>query len=779
MMPSPHLRTLCGAALCFAAPCIALGAEALCIEPWQTMPPILLAAAAAPGDLLQSLKGQSGQLPGDVTYSALRANAADGKLELTGQVDVHMGQREIQAEHATYDRAGNSIDVNGSVHYRDPVVLVAGDTGHYGGEGGQFSHAQLDFLQRPGHATADQIMLSPGNIVTLRAVTYTSCPRPRADWQIRAHELTLDVDASRGVGHGAIVDFESVPILYLPWISFPLSSARESGLLFPNFGSSSLSGAFLGEPWYWNIAPNQDATFTPTYYSTRGLDLGAEYRLLTESDRGTVDANIMPHDRQTDSERSYVRLIDRYQMAWNTRIDVNFENVSDDEYFEDFTQGTQSTSTPFLMRSLAAMHRDDIWDLRAELVGYQTIDDTLPVADRPYIQLPRLTAAALWSPPDWTQLQTGFDSELVNFTRAGCPTSALECAAAAGISSAAVNVSGWRLDAKPQIGLDLSGPGYFLRPNAAWEFTQYALRDADGESSSQQRSLPILSIDSGLQFERLSGSDGVRYVTLEPRAMYVYIPYRNQDGLPVFDSATPDPNLIELFRPNRYLGLDRIGDENGLTMGLTTQIFDSASGARYLSATIGQAVYFRQPRVTLPAQALNSLSTSSLIAEIVLSAYKNWNLQVDVASNPSVSGIEQDEVTLQYHPSNQQVANISYRYRSGELEQIDSSVAWPVAQHWDAYARAVYSLFSAPSATPIPIAAQSIEDFAGFQYRGACWNIRALWQRSLSTRTGQYSSGVSFQLELTGLSSVGSQVSTFLEQSIRGYSSSPGRQPLF
>jgi LPS-assembly protein len=271
----------------------------------------------------------------------------------------------------------------------------------------------------------------------------------------------------------------------------------------------------------------------------------------------------------------------------------------------------------------------------------------------------------------------------------------------------------------------------------------------------------------------------VRYVTLEPRAMYVYIPYRNQDGLPVFDSATPDPNLIELFRPNRYLGLDRIGDENGLTMGLTTQIFDSASGARYLSATIGQAVYFRQPRVTLPAQALNSLSTSSLIAEIVLSAYKNWNLQVDVASNPSVSGIEQDEVTLQYHPNNQQVANISYRYRSGELEQIDSSVAWPVAQHWDAYARAVYSLFSAPSATPIPIAAQSIEDFAGFQYRGACWNIRALWQRSLSTRTGQYSSGVSFQLELTGLSSVGSQVSTFLEQSIRGYSSSPGRQPLF
>jgi LPS-assembly protein len=163
---------------------------------------------------------------------------------------------------------------------------------------------------------------------------------------------------------------------------------------------------------------------------------------------------------------------------------------------------------------------------------------------------------------------------------------------------------------------------------------------------------------------------------------------------------------------------------------------------------------------------------------VILSAYRNWNLQFDIASNPTVSAIEQDEVTLQYHASNQQVANVSYRYRSGELAQIDSSVAWPIASHWDVYARAVYSLFDNPAATPA-IHPEWIEDFAGFQYRGACWNIRAVWQRSVSTRTGAQSSGVSFQLELTGLSSVGSQVTSFLEQSIRGYSSSANRQPLF
>jgi LPS-assembly protein len=793
MISSPHLRALWGAALCCALPLAVQAADGPCIEPWQSAP-VLLAAAAPPpanaaGSSVKSLLGAGGALTGDVTYSSDELSAtADGMAELSGHVDVHLGDREIQADKLTYDRNSNNLTATGAVRYRDPVVLLQGDSGHYNEQEAQFSHGQFELLQQPGHGTAEQISMTPAKVITLRHVTYSSCPPPRSDWQIRARDLTLDTAASRGVGHGATVDFEGVPILYLPWISFPLSSARESGLLFPNFGSSSLSGAFLGVPWYWNIAPNQDATFTPTIYTTRGIDLGVEYRLLTETNRGTIDGNLMPDDRQTGTDRSFLRLIDRYQLGWNTRIDTNIENVSDGEYFEDFTQGTENTSTPFLPRSIAVVHRDDIWNLRAEMVGYQTLDYTnVPVDERPYIQLPRLTAAALWSPKDWTQLQTGFDTELVNFTRAGCnPCNAVDqctvpnpCNLPGTLADPMANVSGWRLDAMPRVGLDFSGPGYFLRPNVAWDFTQYALRDNDGGDSSPQRSLPIVSVDTGLEFERLSGSGGASNITLEPRAMYVYIPYRDQSQLPVFDSSTPDPNLIELFRPNRFVGIDRIGDENGLTLGLTTQMFDAASGTRYLSATIGQAIYFQPARVTLPNQALDSVNTSSLIAEVILSAYKNWNLQLDVASNPAVSGIEQDELTLQYHASNQQVANISYRYRSGQLAQIDGSVAWPVSSHWDAYARAVYSLFDNPAAIPAPIHPQSIEDFAGFQYRGACWNIRVLWQRSISTRTGEQSSGVSFQLELTGLSSVGSQVTAFLEQSIRGYSSSANRQPLF
>jgi LPS-assembly protein len=790
MSSSPLPRALWGAALCCALPLVTRAAEPLCLEPWQSAPMLLAAAAGSAPAAAPS--GKSHALSGDITYSADQASSnADGMMELSGNVDVHMGDREIQADRLDYDRNANNLTATGAVRYRDPMVLLQGDTGHYNDLGSDFSHGQFTLLKQPGHGTADQISMTPGKVITLHHATFTSCPRQHNDWQIRARDMTLDTQASRGVGHRAIVDFENVPILYLPWISFPLSSARQSGVLFPIFGSSSLSGAFIGVPWYWNIAPNQDATFTPTYYSTRGLDLGAEYRLLTEATRGTLDANLMPYDRQTGDGRSFLRLIDRYQLGWNTRIDTNVENVSDGAYFEDFTQGTESTSTPFLPRSIAITHRDDIWTLRAEAVGYQTLDYTnVPVDERPYIQLPRLTAAALWSPKDWSQLQTGFDSELVNFTRAGCnPCTAVS--SCAGIPDPCnlpgtapdlnANVSGWRLDAMPRVGLDFTGAGYFLRPGVAWEFTQYALRDNGGGETSPQRSVPIVSVDTGLEFERLIGSGGARSITLEPRAMYVYIPYRDQSQLPVFDSGIPDPNLIELFRPNRFVSVDRVGDENGLTLGLTSQTFDTASGTRYLSATIGQAIYFQPARVTLPGQALQSVDTSSLIAEVILSGYRNWNLQFDIASNPNRSAIEQDQITLQYHASNQQVANLSYRYRSGQLAQIDGSTAWPVASHWDIYARAVYSLFDNPTATLDAPAVHpgSIEDFAGFQYRGNCWNLRLVWQRSVSERNGAQSSGVSFQLELTGLSSVGSQVTSFLEQSIRGYSSSATRQPLF
>jgi LPS-assembly protein len=769
MISSPYLRALCGAALGGLPMLVVRAAEPPCSEPWQSSEVQWLVAAVPAGaeagarsnSIESALRRDPGAIGGDIiTRSDSLSSTAAGETVLTGNVDVHFGTREIQADQLTYQRDSNTFNVSGAVRYRDSLVHLAGDSGHYGADGASFSHAQFEFLKQPGHGTAEQISLSPDNVLTLQRVTYTSCPAPRADWQIRARELVLDTNTSRGVGRGATVDFEGVPIAYLPWISFPLSEARQSGFLFPDVGTSGRSGASLGVPWYWNIAPNQDATFTPTYYTLRGAALGTEYRFLTDDSHGTLVANYLPSDRAYGGERNSVVALDQTQLGWNTRIDVVAESVSDTEYFEDFTLGSQSTSTPFLPRSVAVTHRDDIWNLKAQMTGYQTLDETLPLDERPYIQLPALSASALWAPLPWPAFKTGFDSELVDFTRATGET-------------------GWRLDARPQLGLDVTGPGYFLRPSIAWDYTRYALRDAATPDTSPTRSLPILDFDAGLQFERQGGPNALRNITLEPRLMYVYVPYRDQSGLPVFDTSTPDPNLIELFRPNRFVGLDRIGDANAVTLGLTTQVFESASGVRYLSATVGQSYYLQAPRVTLPAEPTDvtgttgatgaagtpmSNQTSSLIGQLILTAWRHWNLQIDAASNSTLNALERSEVTVQYLASSKQVANVSYRYEQGQLEQADVSTAWPIGGHWDAYARAVYSLRDR----------ESIEDFAGFQYHGSCWGVRLVAQRSVSTRTGERDTGVSVQLELNGLSNVGSGVSAFLEQSIRGYSASSG-----
>lgn len=826
MIASPHLRALLAAALCCgpviapqaadAPPAAAAADGAPCAASWLDGAPLLLAAAAAstaatsaatPGGALGGLKNIGNSVLGaDVTSSSDQlTTTADGMTELTGNVDVHLGQREIQADKVVYDRNNNTINVSGQVRFRDPTVLIQGDTGRYGDDGALFNHARFQLQQQAGHGSADQISMSPSNVITLRNVIYTSCPQQRATWQIRARQLRLDTAAGEGVGRGAVIDVEGVPIAYLPWISFPLNDARKSGFLFPEFSTSSRSGAMLATPWYWNIAANQDATFIPTYYSNRGLDMSAQYRILSADNRGTLDASFLPSDRayglelkeegqsDTNSDRSYIRFLDRLQLPGNTRVDTSIESVSDTEYFEDFSQGSQSTSTPFLARSIAISHRDDIWNLKAQVLGFQTLDNTLPdnglIDERPYFQLPRLSASGLWSPQRWPTLVLGLDTELVNFTRSvgsacTCTTAACgsgscippPCTVASTLSDSApwTCTSGWRLDAKPQLGLDISGPGYFFRPNVAWDLTQYELRDAGVPDGSPQRSLPIVDIDSGLQFERLIGSGGQRSMTLEPRVMYVYIPYRDQNSLPVFDTSTPDLNAIELFRPNRYVGIDRIGDANELTMGVTTQLFENSTGVRYLSATLGQSLYLTQPRVTLPLPdqiVQPPHTTSSLIAEINLTAYRHWNLQLDVGSNPSVSSVQQAEVLVQYLANSKQVINLGYLYRDGVVQQFDASTAWPVSSRWDIYARSVYSLLDrAP-----------IENFAGFQFRGSCWSIRAVAQSSVSTRTGERDTGVSLQVELTGLSNVGSGigtgsgVSTFLEQSIRGYSASPNK----
>ena len=316
------------------------------------------------------------------------------------------------------------------------------------------------------------------------------------------------------------------------------------------------------------------------------------------------------------------------------------------------------------------LYYDDAWRIRAQLQNFQTIDTAIDAGDRPYSRVPRVEAYGLF--PLFGKFEFALSSEVTNFLREVGPT-------------------GVRADISPELRWAERGAGYFFEPVVGYHFTQYDLQNAAvGDPSTPTRALPYASLDTGLIFERDAGSQGQRTQTLEPRLVYSYVPYRNQNELPIFDTGMPDLNLVELFRTNRYVGDDRIGDANQLAMGLTTRLFSQASGTQYLSATIGQIRYFALPRVllpeeitqTLPGQTLLTLPgqptqifpgqnlptlpgqtlatapgetpqayrASDIIGEVSVTAYKHWSLNLDYQWNPYTSQTDKSEICCNTAP---------------------------------------------------------------------------------------------------------------------------------
>jgi LPS-assembly protein len=312
------------------------------------------------------------------------------------------------------------------------------------------------------------------------------------------------------------------------------------------------------------------------------------------------------------------------------------------------------------------------------------------------------------------------------------------------------------------VSLDFSAPGYFVRPGIAWRFTQYALADtAPGQDRSPSRALPIASFDTGLLFERETGSGGARLLTLEPRILYVYTPYRPQDQLPLFDTALPDLNLVELFRTNRYVGADRVGDADQVSVGATSRLLDAKDGTQFLAATLGQIYYFKTPRVLLPNEVPETSGTSNMVAQLALTAYKHWSANLDLEWDPRNFAGERTEISVQYRPAPTQVLNLTYRVQrqANQLKQIEGSAAWPIGRNWNLYSRIVYSLDDD----------KLLDRFAGFEYGSCCFRVRFVGRRFLNAPNGSQETGVYVQLELTGLASVGSAADALLMEAIPGY----------
>ena len=688
----------------------------------------------------------------------IRSDAAtlgvDGNAELRGNVEVRQGDREIHADEVDYRAAGNQLDIRGKVEYRDPVVQLRGRSGAYSEtRGADVQGAEFELPSRPARGRAESVSVGIDGRMKLQGVSFSTCPTDDPAWRLQARELNLDTRARSGTGRGTRIEFKHVPILYLPYFSFPLGNQRKSGFLFPDGGYSSRSGAQLTAPWYWNIRPQLDATLSPTLYSRRGLDLAGEIRFLTAVQRGELRFDVLPSDDLYGDNRG--RAVLKYGADWHSgwRARIDAENVSDPEYFEDFAQGPEGTSAAFAARNAELSFRGEHWRMLGQVQHFQTIDRTLTPDARPYARLPRLLASGRYRfGPAFVQL----DSEAVNFSRGS-------------------GVNGWRTDLMPRVGFEFAAPGWYLRPAAGYRYTRYQLEQvAAGASRSQQRSMPFAQLDAGLVLER-SGS-GPQRVTLEPRLQYLYVPFRDQSQLPIFDSALPDQSLFQMFSGNRYVGADRVNDANQITTALTARLYDSGTGREKLTATLGETWYLTSPRVGLPGEARRLEKRGDLIAELGLETWRHWNVGASLQWNPEASRSERAQLRLQYQPATDRVVNVAYRtqYNTdqrltgitgaatgvGRLEQAEFSAAWPIHKNWQVFARNVFDLG----------ARTSLDQFVGLEYRACCYRLRAVARRFVSNRTGERDSGYYLQLELNGLASVGTPAGAFLESTIRGYS---------
>jgi LPS-assembly protein len=678
----------------------------------------------------------------------------NGWSSLNGNVNLRQGDRSVSADALRYNMQTSEMVASGKFTLEDSTLFLSGSDASLDSAGGaQVAQANFLLKDNAGRGTAQSLQLSPQGNLLLNTLSYTTCPAGAPAWELKLSTLDINQEARTGSGRNVRLEFKGVPIFYTPWISFPVGNQRKSGFLFPTFGGSSRGGNSLAVPWYWNIATHFDDTITPSYDSSRGFKLDNEFRYLGNTSKATLITGYLPNDRRTGEWRGAASLSYRNDLNDSLRLDLNGNSVSDNTWYEDFGSSSELTSQVYLTRSLTLSTQSPRWRGELRLQNLQTLDDGIALVDRPYTELPRLSVSGQEILPGGIEFK--LQSELSYFSRG-----------LVDVTTQTDSVTGARLYLHPTLALPLTKLGMYLVPKVGWHYSRYQLSNTATEAARKPTlSAPIYSLDSSIVLERLAGSHQQRLYTLEPRLLYVYVPYRDQSQLPTaFDTDVPDLSLVQLFRPNRFVGPDRLGDTNQLSAGVTTRLLSTTDGTQYLSGTLGQAFYFSTPCITSLTQTRCDATavaegSSDLIGELSLTAYHNFSVNLGIQWDPTLSRNERGDAFIQYRMDNSHIINLGYRYDRNEVEQWESSFTWPISSAWSGYGRAVYSRLDD----------KFLNYFSGLEYRSCCFNLRAVVGRGITTRSGEYDTQYKLQLELKGLSSVGT-ADAFLESSIAGYS---------
>ena len=672
----------------------------------------------------------------------------DKTTTLSGNVTLKRADQSLQSEKVVLNKVTNQADATGKVNYTDNQIQIKAEQAHmdFTKDENSFAEASFITLDRYSRGTAGQIQTQQGNRVELDKVNYTTCPPGSNAWQLTADELTLDDTTGRGEGKGVKLEFFDVPVMYLPYMTFPIDDRRKSGLLTPRVGTSDKRGFEVTTPIYWNIAPDSDATFYPRYMDKRGLQLGGEYRYLNETNRGQANVEYLADDDEYTGRGNNDRWAYRYDhdgtIFNDWRINTRLRRVSDDRYFEDLGDSLTLTSQTHLDNHLALAKATDNWYAYGLLQDYQTVDPTISDADEPYERLPHLRFN-YWTEPFADRFTANIDTTYTDFDKK-------------------VGVTGKRTTIYPSITYNFDQAGYYIRPKFGVHYTKYSLDNEGTLPSSPDRTVPIFSVDSGLFYEKETTLFGDSMLqTLEPRIYYLNVDEEDQSKIPVFDTGLYDFSTSALFRENRFSGQDRIGDANQLSVALTSRLLDSADGSEKLSATLGQIYYFSDRDVTLPGDTPDDDSSSPIIAELSYHPFRKLIASAQLHWDPEKSKTERQLYRMKYQPEDDKIINLAYRYRDKFLKQTDVSFLWPIddSKRWHAVGHWNYSLKDD----------RTLDTFGGLEYESCCWKTRLVARRWVNSVDSDYDTAVFFELELKGLGSIGDDVTSFLKTGILGY----------
>ncbi len=743
-------------------------------DPWQS--------CMAPGSKkigIASGKDLRDEAPLDIdsNYAEIYENEI---YSYTGNVEMNHADQRSVSNKATYDTVSETLDLQGSVYYSEDELALHSESASLNLASDQARLREALFISpaTPLRGRAKTIYRESSSLSRYKGVAYTSCRPGNQDWVVHASELKMNKVSGQGSAKNAWLEFKGTPVFYSPYLSFPIDNRRLSGFLAPSFGNTQRAGFSLTTPYYWNIAPNYDATLRPRYLSKRGPVLGGNFHYLTEMTKGAAELEFMPHDSLRDKARYLAAINNITQFSPHIYSNMDLNYVSDKDYFSDLGNALSvSTYSSYLLSQANLGYANEGVALNAHVDNYQSIDKAITDASLPYRRLPQVNLN-LNHAFNFMPLNTAMNTEYVYFQHDSV-------------------INGQRTNVRPSVSLPLQTTSTFLTPKLSLQHTQYLLSNPKGGSiltaDAPSRTLPIFSTDSGLYMEKSVDFANRSYLhTLEPRLFYLYIPKDDQSNIPIFDTALYDFSFNSMFLENRFSGSDRVQDANQLTAAVTTRLVDAKTGREKLKLGVGEIAYFRDREVTLPGYPIETSQFSPLVTELNAELTDHISLSSGLQWDPHLNDIVRHKAMLHFINQPGEVVNLGYRYRKNtliptvlgtrpyDIIQSEASFHWPVYNDWSAVGKWTYSLLNNSTQ----------ESFFGLEKENCCWRFRVIGRRWINQinlnlnpnlqgpnvqslldvdATGTSQTGVFFQIELKGLTGVGEKLDEFFEQQIYGY----------